>query len=219
MNKIVSIFCFIFLAPIVNLLLIKKVKNKNNLPDRNFILASNHQSYLDIIASGYICVPRKYTFIGQVDKGQGIIKFLRDFVYFLAGVIRLNRYNEDSKKDSVANAIKHLKNNYSLIIYPEGTRTLTGEIQKGKWGIAKLFLQTEVPIVPMGISGAFELFPPKGKLKIKRKIILNIGKPLYFKKEIEESKKFSSDSEEYKNICISITDKVMEEIKKLTYED
>jgi len=219
MNRIISIFSKIFLAPIVSILLIKEIRGKNNFPKRNFILASNHQSYLDIVVSAYVCVPKRFTFIGQVDKGKGLLRFLRDFFYFFGGVIPLNRHSEDSKKEAVECAMDHLRNGYSLIIYPEGKRSVDGEIQKGKWGVAKLFLQTGVPIVPAGIVGAFELFPPKGKLKIKRNITMNIGKPMFFAEELEKAKGLDVDSDEYKEICIQITDRLMESIKQLTYEN
>ncbi|MCK9393563.1 MAG: lysophospholipid acyltransferase family protein [Candidatus Paceibacterota bacterium] len=219
MNKITSIFCKIFLAPIVSILLVKKIYGKNNFPKRNFILASNHQSYLDIIVSAYVCVPKRFTFIGQVDKGKGLLRFLRDFFYFFGGVIPLNRFSEDSKKEAVDLAIDCLKRGYSLIIYPEGKRSIDGKINKGKWGVAKLFLQTGVPIVPASISGAFELFPPKGKLRIKRNVLMNIGKPMFFAEELEKVKGLDIDSDEYKRICIQITDKLMESIKQLAYEN
>ncbi len=216
MIRPVSIFSKIFIAPLVSLLFIRKVKGK--MPSTNFILAPNHQSYLDIIVCGYLCVPRRFTFIGQVDKGKGFWGFLRSFFYFLGGVIPLNRKDDNSKKEAFATAVKYLKSGYSLVIYPEGTRSKTGEIQEGKWGVAKLYLETGVPILPLGIKRAIEVLPPSGKINIKRIVELNIGKPLRFEEEFEKAKLLSKNSEGYKDICIVITNRVMEEIKKLVYE-
>jgi len=58
---------------------------------------------------------------------------------------------------------------------------------------------------------------PSGKRipKIKKIIEINIGKPLYFKEEFEKAKNLDCNSVEYKNLLQRITDKVMEEIKKL----
>lgn len=219
MNKAFSTILKITLAPLVGFLFIKEVRGKDNFPDRNVILASNHQSYLDILLCGYICVPRKYTHIGQVDRENKGWSGIRDLLYSLAEVIPVNRKDENSKKDSFSKAVKFLNNGYSLVIYPEGTRTRTGEVGKGKWGVAKFFLETGVPVLPMGIKGAFELFPPGEKPKVKKNIRLNIGKPLFFKEEFELAKGMNRESKEYEDICIKITEKVMEEIKKLTYED
>jgi len=212
MNRAVSWFCNIFIKPIVYFLFIQKVKGKENIPKKNFILASNHQSHLDWIADGYICVPRRFRFIGQVDRYSGLLGIARDILYFITGTIRLNRKSEVSKKKVIEEAINSLKNGDILILYPEGTRSRTGEMGKGKWGVARLFLETGVPILPVGIKGTFELLPPGGKLKIKRIVKINIGKPLFFKKEFEEAKKIDKDSKRYKEILQTITNRLMEEI-------
>lgn len=219
MKKSLSFICKLILGPILLLFLIKKITGKKALRQKgNYILACNHQSYLDVLVSGYACLPKEFTFIGQVDKGKGFIGFLRNALYSAAEIIPLDRNNNNSKKEAVDKAIEYLKKGYSLVIYPEGKRSLDGKVQEGKTGVARIFLQTGVPIIPMGITGAFELFPPKGKLKIRRKVELRIGEPLFFKKEFEEAKKYTQDSEEYKEICISITMQVMEKIKELVYE-
>jgi 1-acyl-sn-glycerol-3-phosphate acyltransferase len=219
MNRFLSTILKFTLAPLVGMIFIKEVKGRNNFPDSNVILASNHQSYLDILLCGYICVPRKYTHIGQVDRENKGWSKLRDIIYSLAEVIPVNRKDDDSKKQAFLKAVEFLKNGYSLVIYPEGTRTRTGEVGEGKWGVAKFFLETGVPILPMGIKGAFELFPPGEKPKVKKNIRLNIGKPLFFKEELEKAKDLDCDSKEYEEICINITKRVMEEIKKLVHED
>ncbi|MDD5569057.1 MAG: lysophospholipid acyltransferase family protein [Candidatus Pacebacteria bacterium] len=217
MNKPFSYFSKIFLAPIVSMLFIKEIKGRENIPNRNFILASNHQSYVDILLSGSICVPRRFTYLGQVDRENKGWSFFRNFIYSAAEVISVNRNNPDSKKQASEAAVSFLKRGYCLVIYPEGTRTRTGEIQEGKWGAAKIFLRTGVPILPMGINGAFEIFPPGQKPKIEKNVRLNIGNPLFFEREFEQGKNLEADSEEYKSLCADITEKLMDEIKKLTY--
>ena len=215
MNPLLSWFCKIFLKPIVNKLLIKEVKGLENLPKTNFILVSNHQSYLDIIIDSYLCVPRRFHFIGQIEGFKIPLKWLIAALYFLSGVIPLNRKDEESRAGVVKSAIEVLKKGDILIIYPEGARSRNGQIQEGKAGAARIFLKTGVPILPAAIKGTFELLPPKGKLKIKRIVKINIGKPLYFKEEFEKAKKITDDSDEYKEILQKITGKIMEEVSCL----
>jgi len=216
MNKAISWFCKIFLKPIVYRILIKESRELENVPKGNFILATNHQSHLDIIVCGYLCVPRRFTYIGQVDRYTGFQGLLRNFFYFIGGVIPVNRENEVSKKTAIGKAISALKKGYILVIYPEGTRSRTGKIQEGKSGVAKIFLKTGIPILPVGIKGTFELMPPgKAFPKIKRIVKINVSKPLYFKEEFEKVKNLDCNSEEYKNSLFKITERVMEEIKKL----
>jgi 1-acyl-sn-glycerol-3-phosphate acyltransferase len=218
MNKVVSWFCRIFVNPIVNFCFIKEVKGSKNIPKRNFILASNHQSHLDWIASGCICVPRRLTYLGQVDRYTGPLGLGRSLLYFIAGVIPVNRKDKVSKRIALEKAIEALKIGDILVIYPEGTRSRTGKIQAGRWGIAKIYLKSGVPILPMAIKGTFELFPPSGKLKIKRIVKINIGQPLYFEKEKKKAAELDCNSEEYKYLLQKITDKVMEEIARLYNE-
>jgi len=215
MNRAGSWFCKIFLKPVVDRFLIKEVKGLENIPKTNFILAANHQSHLDQIATAYVCVPRRFHMIGQTDSYSGLVKLFLYIVYFLAGVIPLNRQSEESKKRVIEKARKVLEGGDILIIYPEGTRTRTGEIQKGKSGVAKIFLKTGVPILPVGIKGTFELLPPGGKLKIKRFVKINVGKPLYFKNEFEEARNLDCNSKEYETILQKITNKIMEQIEQL----
>ena len=223
MNRVVSWLCKIFLHSLVTKLFIKEVRGlppTKNLADlvggkRHFTLVSNHQSYLDIIIDSYLCVPRKFHFIGQIDGWKGALKWLIQAVYFLSGVIPLNRQSDESREKAIREAIKVLKRGDVLIIYPEGRRSPSGEIQKGRLGAAKIFLKTGIPILPAGIKGTFELMPPHGKLKIKRIVKINVGKPLFFEKELEMAQKLDENSEEYNQILQKITNKIMEEIKNL----
>jgi len=215
MNKVLSWFCYIFLKPIVNWLLIKEVRGLENVPKRNFILVSNHTSYLDIIFDAYLSVPRRFRFIGQIEGFKIPLKWVIAALYFISGVISLNRKEENSREGAVKKAIEILKRGDILIIYPEGRRSLTGEIEEGKPGTAKIFLKTGVPILPAAIKGAFELLPPHGKLKIKRIVKINVGRPLFFEKEFKEAQNLDENLPEYSQILQKITDKIMEEIKKL----
>ncbi len=212
MNRLISWFCKIFIAPIARILFIKKITGLDNIPKENFILASNHQSHLDQVATGYICVPRRFHFIGQTDQYTGLTKLSLYIIYFLAGVIRLNRKSKASKKNMMKEAIESVKKGDCLIIYPEGTRTRTGEIGKGKYGAANIFLETGKPILPVAIKGTFDILPPEGNLKIKRIVEINIGKPLYFHEEYEKGKNIDKESDDYRLLLQEITDKIMEEI-------
>jgi len=216
MNRVCSWFCKIFFKPPVDKHLIKEVQGLENVPVGNFILAANHQSHLDQIATGYICVPRKYHYIGQTDRYTGFPRMIMYFLYFFADVIPVNRKDKKSRERAVEKAIKVLKKGACLVIYPEGTRSRTGQLQEGKFGVAKLFLKTGVPILPLGIKGTFELMPPgRAWPKFKKIIELKAGKPLFFEKEFSEAKNLSEDSTEYQLITQKITDKVMEEIANL----
>ena len=71
-----------------------------------------------------------------------------------------------------------------MLIHPEGTRTLDGKIQNFKGGAAKLAIDANVPLIPVRIEGAWNIFPPHRKLPrifgLKGSYPLNIsfGKPI-----------------------------------------
>lgn len=216
MNFILSFFCYLFLKPLVKLIWIKEIKGLENIPKTNFILASNHQSHWDQVTNAFLCLPRKFTYLGQVDKYTGFVGFLRNLIYKIGDVIPVDRYNDQSKKKALKECVKRLKKGEILIIYPEGTRTKDGKIGPGKPGIAKIYLQSKIPILPVAIKGNFEIMPVGKPFPTFKKIVkINIGKPLEFPQEFEIAQSLSCHSEEYKEICQKITQKVMEEIEKL----
>ncbi len=199
--------------------LIKEIKGLDNFPpDRNFIFAQNHLSYMDLFIDGYICSPRRFTYIGQVDKLTGIKGFLRDLLYDYAEVIRINRNDKNSKKKAVDKAIAMLKQGYTLIIYPEGTRSRDGKLHNFKPGAAKIHLESGIPILPVGVKGTYELMPPGKGLQIKKIVSINIGKPLDFTKEREQAKNLDKNSSEYYTLCDNITCQIETSIRNLLAE-
>jgi len=207
-----------FLSFIAKKFFIKKINGLENLPSKNYILVSNHQSNLDEFVGNVVVFfydKKRFRFIAQTDKWHNFKGIFVKLLYLIENTITVDRKSKDSKKRAVEQAINTLKKGKEvLIMYPEGSRSLSeGKIQKGKWGVAKIFLKTGVPIVPMGIKGSFDAV-----VKMKKEIVANIGAPLYFQEEFREAQNLSEDSSEYKALLIKITDKVMEEIKRLYQE-
>jgi len=215
MNRLVSWSCKIFLSPIIKRFFIKEIWGRDNIPQKNFILAANHQSHLDELATGYLCLPKRYHFIGQTDQYRGLAKAALYLLYFVAGVIPLNRKSGKSKEKAIATSIELLAKGDSLIIYPEGTRTRNGKMGKGRIGAARIFLESGVPVLPVGIVGTFELLPPGGKLKIKRIVKINIGPPLYFEKQYHKAQGLNKNSSQYKALLMQITEIIMKKIEQL----
>jgi len=216
MNRALSSFYNFCFRGIVNKRLMKTVIGMENIPKLNMIVAANHQSHMDQLITGYVCVPKPYTYIGQTDKYTGMARIILRILYFIHGAIPINRKDENSRKEAVEKAVKALKKGTSIVIYPEGTRSRSGELQEGRYGAAKLFLRTGVPILPIGIKGTAELMPiGQTYFKIEKKIELNVGKPLYFEKEFKEAQNLDENSPKYQEISKEIIEKVMQEIANL----
>lgn len=67
-----------------------------------------------------------------------------------------------------------------FILFPEGTRSRTGEIGRFKPGLGCVVCGTEVPVVPCTIEGAWKVMPPDASIPRPRKIRMRTGKSLVF---------------------------------------
>ena len=200
--------------------LIKEIRGKENFSKkRNYILALNHTSHLDWLIGCYLCVPRKYTFIGQVDKIKGIAGAGRDLMYWTGEVIRVNRNDPASRARAAVKAVEFVKRGYNLFMFPEGTRSRDGSLKTFKRGVGKIYLQTGAPILPVAMAGTYEMMPPGGKLKVKKTARVLIGKPMEFLPEREAAAKLDKNSEEYRQICATIAKKTEEAVRNLLKND
>lgn len=129
----------------------------------NYIFTPNHESHLD---SMWImsCLPE------QIQKE--VCSMAADYLFErgiyrvgtrIVGAIPVNRTGNTST--AMKRIYELIKNeNKSLMIHPEGTRTRNGELGEFKIGAAELAIKTGVKIIPVGITGAREIYPPERKL-------------------------------------------------------
>jgi len=217
MNTLISTVSRMILAAPIRTIFIKDIKGWENIPlSGNFILASNHLSHTDWFMSGYICTPRKFTFISQIDQYDGFKKICRNLVYLWGDVIPVNRRSDESKKEAIDAAIKMLKNGYCLVIYPEGGRAYDGVMREFKFGVGKLHLDSGVSVLPVMLEGTQELMPPHGGLKFKKSAEIIIGKSLNFPKEREVAKSLDMDSREYHDLCRGVANKIEGKVRELS---
>jgi len=123
---------------------------------RNYIYVSNHLSYFDIPVFMQ-AAPTDYRFIYK--SSINYVPFFGWSLY-LGGYIPINRENVRKALKSLQRGIKKLEKGYSLIIFPEGTRSRTGEINKFKKGIFYLAYHSNAKIVPVTIIGTNKIMPP-----------------------------------------------------------
>jgi 1-acyl-sn-glycerol-3-phosphate acyltransferase len=140
-----------------------------------YVFVSNHASQLDIPVLQYT-IPNRISIVFKKELSK-IPLFGWQLV--LGPYIMIDRANPEAAMKSIEKAkIKMTKNNLSPVVFPEGTRTETGEVQKFKRGAFYLAVKSGYPIIPVSISGSFIILP-KGKFKIKKGII-----NIYFDKPI-----------------------------------
>ena len=201
----VYLFPKLAIIPVIKLY-VREVNGLENIPKKGaFIAAANHASYMDhLIIASYIVkhLNKKFHFLA---KKEHFDNFLKKAWHSYAGAIPLDR--QSGGKEALKLAVKALKQGKIIAVHPEGTRSLTGKLQKAKTGVARLALLSKAPVVPIGLKGTFEILP-KGKYipKFKR-AVMNIGKPMYF--AAYHNKKIN------KKTLREVTTKIMKEIARL----
>ncbi|MCJ7603235.1 MAG: 1-acyl-sn-glycerol-3-phosphate acyltransferase, partial [Desulfobulbaceae bacterium] len=96
----------------------------------------------------------------------------------LAGYISIDRSHGREALKSLQEAAERIAAGTSVILFPEGTRSLDGKLHDFKSGGMVLAIKSGVPLVPVGISGTYEILP-KGRLLAKPgHVIIRVGKPI-----------------------------------------
>ena len=124
------------------------------------ILASNHVSNADAVIIGAWLTPRLGRRIHWLGKRE---MFDWPFVGWMArrgGVVPVDRGGADAEAFRLAQRV--LDAGLVLMVFPEGTRSPTGELQRPKDGLAMLALRTNATIVPIGVSNTDRVWP-KGR--------------------------------------------------------
>lgn len=151
------------------------VKGKHNLQNRNYVFASNHSSLIDIPLL-FIAVNRYTVFIAKSELSKiPIFKSILD----MAGFIFVDRKNNDSAVKSMNNLMEDIKKiPRSVAIFPEGTRTSDGNLLPFKKGAAIFAINTDIPVVPVAISGTYS-WSKKKLFDISQSVIsFEFGEPI-----------------------------------------
>ena len=162
-------FCLIFRI-LFFLLSRLRITGKEHLPrEGGYIAAANHLSVIDVPLA--YCLLNRYDVTGLVAKNHQKNALFRWLINMLDG-IWLSREEIDTR--ALRAARDHLQNGGVLGIAPEGTRSKTGALNEAKTGVAFLADQAKVPILPVAVSGTWQI--TSEILKLKRPVIeVNIG--------------------------------------------
>ena len=144
-------------TPLFRLLWRVHVEGDEQLPRRGpAILAANHVSFFDSVVL-VMAVRRTLSFVGKVEyldswKTRRLLPAL--------GMIPVDRSDGRRAMVALKTAAGILRAGSLFAIYPEGTRSLDGDLHAGHTGAAYLSMATGAPIVPTGIVGTSRIQPP-----------------------------------------------------------
>ncbi len=145
------------------------------------IYISNHASYLDI----FVQLAKLPDNVRMIYKKEINRIPVLGWAMWSVGFVALDRVKIRSAMKSLDKAAKKVREGLSVVIYPEGTRTLDGKIGEFKRGMFFLADKSQADIVPVSLSGTFELMP-MGTMRVKPGTVnMVIGKPVKYRKDKE----------------------------------
>jgi len=206
----------IFLGPLLRVLFRPWAKGLEHIPAEGpVILASNHLSFSDSFFMP-LMVPRPVYFLAKSDyfTGKGLKGRLT--AAFFRGVrsVPIDRSSGKAADPALRTALRILSEGKALGLYPEGTRSPDGRLYKGRTGIARIALESGIPVVPCAMVGTYEI-QPTGQVmpKIKR-VGVRFGEPLDFSRYREVP---GAADDRY--ILRSITDEIMYALMDLSGQE
>src|SRR3954469_24191687 len=176
------LFKYIFMGPLLSLLGRPKVEGLEHVPHSGpMILASNHLAVADSFYLPLV-VSRRITFLAKAEyfTGTGIKGWFNRWFYTAAGQVPIDRTDADSARSALTTAERVLNQGKLLGMYPEGTRSPDGRLYKGKTGLARLALETQVPVIPVAMIGTDVVNPPGSKMWRFGRVTVRFGKPMDF---------------------------------------
>ena len=179
-----------------------RVRGKEHLVTEGSVLVvSNHQSFLDPPLIGSLYEDEMY-FLARKSLFRGFFKWL----YTRWNAIPVDQDRPDMA--SLKTIIRLLKQGNRVLVFPEGARTLDGELDKGQPGVGLIAMKSGAVIQPIRIRGAREALP-RGSAKVTlARIDVHVGPPLVF---TDEELATLSGKEGYQ----TISDRIMKEIAAL----
>ncbi|MGU3502832.1 lysophospholipid acyltransferase family protein [Mycobacterium sp. C31M] len=173
---------YILMGPLLSLLGRPKVQGLEYVPDSGaVILASNHLAVADSFYLPLV-VKRRITFLAKAEyfTGTGLKGKLTKFFYSSTGQVPIDRTDADSAQAALTTAQRILDQGKLLGMYPEGTRSPDGRLYKGKTGLARVALESGIPVIPVAMIGTNVVNPPGSKMWHFGRVEVRFGKPMDF---------------------------------------
>jgi 1-acyl-sn-glycerol-3-phosphate acyltransferase len=174
------------------------------------LICPNHLSFCDSLFVPS-ALPRRMWGIG---KGEYMDSWKTRYIFPAFGMIPVDRSGGDAAQAALDTAASVLDRDHLFLIYPEGTRSRSGNLHKGRTGAARLAIRCNAPIIPVGMQGTVAVQPPDSvMLKPFKTVSIKFGAPMW-------PSDFGSLDDP--RLARNMTDAVMYEISQLsgqTYVD
>jgi 1-acyl-sn-glycerol-3-phosphate acyltransferase len=139
-----------------------------------FVIVANHESFCDILVLLSV-LPMQVRFLAK----RSIFRVpVLGWSIAAAGFIPVDRGERARTTAAVEAALRRLEHGRSVVLFPEETRSSTGELLPFKKGAALLALRSRLPVLPVGLGGTLRILP-RGSLRIERgAVAVAVGDPI-----------------------------------------
>jgi 1-acyl-sn-glycerol-3-phosphate acyltransferase len=150
------------------------VVGRENIPPGVCLFAANHTSNADAPAI-VGAIPRRVAIFGR--------KSLFDIpivgaAFKLAKFVPVDREDRDAALNSVKEAVRYIREGYSFLVYPEGTRSPDGRLRRFKKGSFVMAIEAGIPVVPVACAGAHRIMKKNSLIVRPGKVTVRFGKPI-----------------------------------------
>ena len=185
-----------------------KYEGQSNIPyHTNFIVAANHQSHLDM---GLVKM-------ALADAGKDLValaaadyffdtKYKRAYMENFTNLVPMER--SGSLRQSLRHARSYLDRGYNALIFPEGTRSMTGTMADFKPVIGYLALAARIGILPVYLEGTYDAYPKGSTILKRRDVGARIGRLISIE-ELEEMTQGLPRAEAYRLIAERVRHEVV----------
>lgn len=171
---------FLLIGPFMKVYNRPQVQGLENIPaDGPALLAGNHLSAADWLFAP-LASPRRISYLAKSEyfTTPGLSGRFQRFFFSQTGQVPIDRTGASAAEDALLTAKRLLDEGRLVGLYPEGTRSPDARLYKGKTGVARVAIETGVPIVPVGVVGTEKVCPP-GKVAWRHhRVALKFGAPI-----------------------------------------
>ena len=152
---------------------------------QSYVLVANHASIYDVFAIyGWIGRPFKWIMKKELRSLPFIGKACEE-----AGFIYINQKGGKQAVSSIAEAEEKIKGGVSVIVFPEGSRTRNGEVGPFKRGAFEIARSMHLPVVPISLSGCYQVMPRNAFYPLPHRIKMVIHPPVTFEPATPEEER------------------------------
>ena len=147
------------------------------VPGQSYVFVANHQSMFDVwLVYGWLPVIFKWLMKAELRKVPFVGTGCK-----AAGHIFIDRRSTKAAMESLKEVEKQLVNGVCTVIFPEGTRSLNGEVGRFKRGAFQRAWDLGLAIIPLSLDGCYEVLPKGEPFVYRAPVHMHIGEPIDLK--------------------------------------